>query len=1203
MGGKHLVTTCILSKNGYSISTKALIDCRANGFIFIDTLCAKDIAQYLGLKTRRLPQPATVKGYDGKSENAITHFLLLHLTVDGRRFYNTPLLILDLGSHDLILGRKWLASFKILVDCHNHCLCWPSHLQPSHSVVKEITVPRQGLLPRRDLQNYQEDADARDQAFEEEDRVLGISTMAPIPGPALVTANSPDSDTDSPGDSGTELELDPDSSTDYSDNESDRTLPLSQPATKTKDLRSTPVARANPKPKTIHLWDTHENLHKMENNLKGIEKPPVLPYNKKTFQAPQTPYLIDICAINAAGFHYNLMRPENELFSTSLYEIDRILDSRQEVEDREPQIPEAYKAFEDIVSKEASDTLPPHRIYDHQIHLDQPNTLGFSPLYKMTTLELEETKRYLLDNLSKGFIEPSQSPFAAPILFVKKADGRLRFCIDFQKLNDLTRKDRYPLPLIDELLARVSKAKVFTKLDIRQAFHRIRMHPDSEELITFQTHYGTYKCKVLPFGLTNGPATYQHYMNDVLFDYLDDFCTAYLDDILIYSENELDHEAHVKKVLQRLRDTGLQVDLRKCEFNVTRTKYLGFIITTDGIEVDPEKVSAVVNWQTPSNVQGIQSFLGFCNFYRRFIPEYGKIAKPLVQLTKTGIAFQFNRKCWDAFEELKARLTSAPVLRHYDPELESMIETDASDRVLAGMLSQLHPDGEWYLVAYYSKTMAPAECNYEIHDKEMLAVVKSLDQWRPELQGTANRIKVYTDHKALEYFMTTKQLTAWQARWAEALSEYYFMIMYWAGKQNTKADALTQRDNEVAAQDGIKTQYQTRAFLSQDQVDPQVLRDLGIDITEIDLLPIEGDTLEEPIGLVDRILRANRDSESLGALRAQALSTDPGEFTLEDELLLCAGRLVVPKVDNLPTALIKEAHDQVSSAHPGRDKIYHLLRPRYFWTGMRADIDRYIHNCHLCRKTCVPWDKTPGFLHPLPIPERPWRHITVDFKSQPKDKHGFDNICVVVDRLSKQSISIPCYKTVTAEQLAQLFIQYIYRYYGPPDSIVSDRGPQFVSTFWNAFCTTLRTKLKLSTANHPQTDGQTEIMNQYLDQRLRPFINFYQDNWSELLPLMDYAQLTLPHSSLGTMSPYELLNGYPPRTSFDWTPPSNAPANASIKLSQERARAVASHMEQALEKGRESIRKAQEKKECDVNAYRRPVDFGVRDKVWVTTKH
>ena len=345
----------------------------------------------------------------------------------------------------------------------------------------------------------------------------------------------------------------------------------------------------------------------------------------------------------------------------------------------------------------------------------------------MTTRELEEPKFYLQENLHKGFIKPSQSPYASPILFVAKPDGGLRCCIDFRKLNELTRKDRYPIPLIDETLARISEARIFTKLDIRQAFHRIRMDPASEELTTFRTRYGSYKCKVLPFGLTNGPATYQRYMNDVLFDYLDDFCTAYLDDILIYSTNVLEHEAHVKKVLQRLRDAGLQVDIKKCEFNVTRTKYLGFIITTKGIEVDPAKVEAVAQWKAPANVRGVQSFLGFCNFYRRFIRDYGKIAKPLVNLTKTGIPFQFDKSCWDAFEELKLRLTSALILQHYYPEYECMVETDASDGVIAGVFSQKHPNGEWYPIAFYSKTMAPAECNYEIHDKEMLAIIKSLD--------------------------------------------------------------------------------------------------------------------------------------------------------------------------------------------------------------------------------------------------------------------------------------------------------------------------------------------------------------------------------------------------------------------------------------------------------------------------------------------
>jgi hypothetical protein len=277
---------------------------------------------------------------------------------------------------------------------------------------------------------------------------------------------------------------------------------------------------------------------------------------------------------------------------------------------------------------------------------------------------------------------------------------------------------------------------------------------------------------------------------------LDDFCTAYLDDILIYSDSELEHTEHVRKVLQRLRDAGLQADLKKCEFHVTRTKYLGFIVSTGGIEVDPEKVSVVRDWKPPQTVRGIQSFLGFCNFYRRFIRDYGVIAKPLVQLTKTNVPFRFDKACWDAFEELKSRLTSSELLRHYDPEKQSMIETDASDGVIAGVLSQQHGE-EWYPVAYFSKTMLPAECNYEIHDKEMLAVVRSLDQWRPELQGTVKRIQIFTDHKALEYFMTTKKLTGRQARWAEALADYHFIIMYRIGKENTLADALTRRDKEV----------------------------------------------------------------------------------------------------------------------------------------------------------------------------------------------------------------------------------------------------------------------------------------------------------------------------------------------------------------------------------------------------------------------
>ncbi|QSZ33856.1 hypothetical protein DSL72_005429 [Monilinia vaccinii-corymbosi] len=429
--------------------------------------------------------------------------------------------------------------------------------------------------------------------------------------------------------------------------------------------------------------------------------------------------------------------------------------------DEEPSIPPAYQVFHKAFSKDESNVLPPHRLYNHKIILEgeEEKALRYSPFYKMLLEQLEVVKEYLIDNLAKGFIKPSQALYTASVLFVRKPNGTLRFCIDFRLLNSFTRKNRYPLPLIDETLARLADAKIYTKLDIRQAFHRIRMDPASEEYTTFRTRYGSYKCKVLPFGLTNGPATYQRYMNDVLFDYLDVFCIAYLDDILIYSENEEDHEAQVKLVLARLEAAGLQADLKKCEFNVKRTKYLGFIIFTEGVEVDSEKVEVVESWTYPTTVKGVQSFLGFCNFYCRFIKDYGIIAKPLTDLTKAKTSFHFDDLCRNAFNVLKQKLISAPLLQHYNYNLPCMLETDASDGVIASVLSQKHGD-EWLPVAYFSKTMVAAELNYEVHDKEMLSIIRSLGHWKSELAGFPYQIRIYTDHKALEYFMITKALNA-----------------------------------------------------------------------------------------------------------------------------------------------------------------------------------------------------------------------------------------------------------------------------------------------------------------------------------------------------------------------------------------------------------------------------------------------------------
>jgi len=912
---------------------------------------------------------------------------------------------------------------------------------------------------------------------------------------------------------------------------------------------------------------------------------------------------VNIAAIGAAGFRRNLQDARATVFSTSLYEIDYLIekelaDEADDLRVRET-LPEAYQDLADVFSKAASDTLPPRRPYDHKIQLTDGNTddLSYSPLRHQSTDELRAVKQYLVENLHKGFIEASQAPFAAPILFVKKADGSLRFCIDYRKLNTLTRKDQYPLPLIEETLARLRRARVFTKLDIRQAFHRIRVDPDSEELTTFRTRYGAYKCKVMPFGLTNGPATYQRFMNDVLFDYLDNFCTAYLDDILIYSENELDHQEHVRKVLLRLREAGLQADIKKSEFSVKRTKYLGFYVSTEGIEVDPEKTETIRNWQPPTTIRGVQSFLGFCNFYRKFILNYGRVARPLTALTRKENVFLWDRYCQSAFTELKSRLVNAPLLVHFNPQYESMVETDASDGVLGGVFLQLQPNQEWHPVAYFSKTMIPAEINYPIHDKEMLAIVRALETWRPELEGTPTRIRIVSDHKALEYFMTTKALTGRQARWAETLSRFNFMIMYKPGSRN-RADPLTRREQEIDSQRALAISTRAQTLLRPENLDPRIVTDLDLDpIAEMaPVNPVEGSR-----DLIDDLLQANRSAIDLEPLR-EKVTDENSVWTLRNGLLLFDDRLVVPEDDELRVRLLREAHDQVSTAHPGQSKTFKLVHDRYYWPNLRADVRRYVSNCQACRRSHVPRDRPPGLLNPLPIPDRPWQHISVDFKEFPPDKSGRDMLIVFICRLSKRPISVPCQKDTDAKETARIYLDRVWRYYGPADTIVSDRGPQFVSEFWKEFNRILGTKIKLSTAAHPQTDGQTENMNQWIDQRLRPFVNYYQDNWSELIPIMDYAHATLPQDST-TLPPIQIELGYVPRTSFDWSRPvTDEAVSVRKRLSRDEAVSFAKRMHGAWETARTGIQRAQERQRLQANKHRRPVDFQVGDKVYVSTK-
>jgi hypothetical protein len=476
-------------------------------------------------------------------------------------------------------------------------------------------------------------------------------------------------------------------------------------------------------------------------------------------------------------------------------DIDKFLAGKPELTDDDilKKLPNWLHDLKEAFLPKLADELPPHRAWDHKIELIPGKE---PPYYKNRPLSSEELKvvrKWLDDNLSKGFIRESRARCAAPLMLAAKPGGGVRVCQDYRGLNNVTIKNRYPLPLVRETLDALCHSKYYTKLDIIAAYNKLRIAEGHEWKTAFITRFGLFETLVMPFGLCNAPAEFQHYINHILFDLLDKFCTAYLDDVLIYSLTKKEHREHVRQVIARLRDAGLQIDINKCEFETTRTKYLGLIITTEGIEMDPAKVTAISSWLPPLSVRDLQKFLGFANFYRRFIKNFSQLCRPLNDLLKKDVPWQWGRAHQQAFANLKVAFSTAPTLAFFDYNRKTILETDASDWASGGVLSQIDDEGYLRPVAYFSSKHSASECNYEIYDKELLAIIKSLEEWRPELQGTQEPFEIITDHKNLEYFMTTKALNQRQVRWSEFLSGFNFRIVYRPGIKAARPDALSRK--------------------------------------------------------------------------------------------------------------------------------------------------------------------------------------------------------------------------------------------------------------------------------------------------------------------------------------------------------------------------------------------------------------------------
>jgi predicted aspartyl protease len=939
-------------------------------------------------------------------------------------------------------------------------------------------------------------------------------------------------------------------------------------------------------------------------------------------------YDFDCVAVSAVAFKRLSSRKaygKTETFAASLADITKALRTKTRTDPR-TKLPRQYYEFLDVFSREQSDKLPPLRGkgVDHGIELEKQDgkdpQVPWGPLYNMSRDELLVLRKTLTEYLDKGFIRVSNSPAAAPVLFVRKPGGGLRFCVDYRGLNRITRKDRYPLPLIYETLQNVGRAKWFSKLDVIAAFHKIRIAKGDEWKTAFRTRYGLYEWLVTPFGLANAPSTFQRYINWALRDYLDDFCSAYVDDILVYTDGTLnEHREHVRKVIVRMREAGLQLDIDKCEFEVKTTKYLGFIIEAEkGISMDPAKVSAILEWEPPTTATSVRSFLGFANFYRTFIKNYSDLARPLTQLTHKDKLFVWTTECNDAFIRLKKMFTEAPILVRFDPDRETIVETDSSGWCIGGTLMQLQESQMYHPCAFFSKKNSPAECNYEIYDKEMLAIVRCLEQWDSDLRSVKG-FEIRTDHKNLEYFMTVQKLTERQMRWSLILSRYNFTIQYIPGKTNERADALSRREQDMpkGASDG-RVEYRTIQLLK-----PQTLRNLPLDSIRASPVraPLKEDTFEQTPADDTPIVRseleqlwydARLQDESYGCM-VECIRKEKRVFPVELKLkvsmsecslspaghLMFRGRLWVPEMETLRTKIIQDTHDSKACGHPGRDNTGAIIARQFFWPNMYLDVKRFVRNCDTCGAVNSWKDRRQGFLKPLPIPDRIWSEISIDFVVELSPSRGRTNIVVVTDRLGK-GVRFKGLKDIKIETVAKWFVRDYYPQHYLPRAIVSDRGAQFVSMFWTRVCQLLGIVRRLSTAYHPETDGATERMNSTMKAYLRTFCNHAQDDWYDTLPLAQLAIMGRNAASTG-VSPFFLEHGYEIEPlDLQLEPP--APSTHTSPI--ERANELVWKLQQGREWAQTAMAEAQQAQENSTNRKRSQAPkFQVGDKVWLSLKN
>lgn len=888
------------------------------------------------------------------------------------------------------------------------------------------------------------------------------------------------------------------------------------------------------------------------------------------------------------------------------------------------QLPDRYADYADLGGEGEASALPDPGPQDLAITLEEGHQPPFQPLYNLSQVELDILRKYLAEYLQRGWIRRSKSPAGAPILFAKKKDGSLRLCVDYRGLNKVTIKNRHPLPLITESLERLAQAKVFSKVDVRDAYHRIRIKAGDEWKTAFRTRYGHFEYTVMPFGLTNAPAQFQAYINQALSGLIDVTCVVYLDDILIFSNSEEEHEAHVRQVLDRLRDYKLYIKPSKCEWHTKTTEFLGYIISPDGISIDPSRVKTVQEWPEPRTVRDIRVFIGFMNYYRRFIQGFSRLALPLTKLTQKGPLsargglsqrreegqpLDIGEEGTKAFKALKSAFLDVPILSHFERGRKTRAEVDASGGAICGILSQLVQEGnsppQWRPVDFFSRKLIQAEYNYDTHDQELLAIVKSLQHWRHYLEGI--HFEILTDHQNLKWFMETKVLNHRQVRSYLELSKYDFVITHRPGATNP-ADGPSRRPDYMAEAQK-PSQKHNEAFVA------PLRRLLSRTSNSAPLVSLAVLTRRMGVPEKQAIHKELAEAKQTSANDPKALE-ERGETEWEDEdessdseVELAQNGPPFPQngrsrrkelsTTEEKAAALAECHDNPLSGHFGSRKTLEKLQRRYVWKGMTKDVEKYTSECLRCRRSVAAKHRPYGLLNPLQPPTRAWEDVTMDFITElpPSKLSGvvYDSILVIVCKLTKMAHYVPARADWDGVDLAQAWMREIVRLHGVPRRIISDRGPLMNSRHWKTFNHYMNSRRVLTSAFHPQTDGQTERQNQTLEQYLRCYCCLEQDDWAWWISVAEFAYNDSVQATTG-ITPFKAYTGMDP-ISAEWPKIPLGDGESPMGLS------LAARVLSLQQECKKKIIAANAYQKAYADKKRLPAPFKVGDKVLVSTRH